>query len=110
MHNHIRASEHASVNTSAHGVLPARVSVENIEANMSITSNAIIHNLNPMGDAQPGTTPDGLADSSISAYLYSMKGNQIAKFSCSGKIIDQSLSISEGKYSEGKISVKQIIK
>jgi hypothetical protein len=108
--NLIRESEHTTVNTRADGVLPSRVSVENIEVTMTVKGNEIVRNLNPMGDAQSGTTPDGLSDSSIDAYLYSLSGNRIAKFSCTGKIMQQSLSVAEGAHSMGSLTIKQIIK
>ena len=108
--NLIRESEHTTVNTRADGVLPSRVSVENIEVTMTVKGNEIVRNLNPMGDAQSGTTPDGLSDSSIDAYLYSLGGNRIAKFSCTGKIMQQSLSVAEGAHSMSSLTIKQIIK
>jgi len=110
MHNHIRASEHTSINTSANGVVPVRVSTETIEAQMTIEGNEIIKNLNALGDAQSGGVTDGLSDSSVTAYLYSLSGKRIASFSCTGKVMSQSLSLGEGQYSKGSITIKQIIK
>ena len=110
IHNHIRASEHTSINTTANSVVPVRVSTESIEAQMTIKGNEIVKNLNPLGDAQSGGVADGLSDSSIAAYIYSLAGDRIASFSCTGKIMSQSLSIAEGQYSEGTITVKEIIK
>ena len=110
IHNHIRDSEHSSINTTANSVVPVRVSVESIEAQMTIKGSEIIKNLNPLGDAQSSGIADGLADSSIAAYIYSLSGNRIASFSCTGKIMSQSLSLGEGSYSEGTITIKEIIK
>jgi hypothetical protein len=110
-YNHIRDGEHTSVNTSPDGVVPTRVSVESIEAEMSVEANDIVSNLNPYGISQ--TYGQGLntqTDSSISAFLYSIDGSKIAKFSCVGKIQNQSLSIAEGQYSAGSVTIKQIIK
>ena len=110
VHNHIKDGEHTSINTTANGVVPTRVSIENIEAEMNIESNDIVRNLNPDGNYQSGTTPEGLNDSPIQAFLYSLQGEKIANFSCSGKIHSQSISISESSHAMGSISVKQIIK
>lgn len=110
VHNHIKDGEHTSINTTPNGVVPVRVSVENIEAEINIESNEIIRNLNSDGNYQPGLTSDNLQDSTIEAFLYSLKGEKIAKFSCVGKVQSQSISISEGSHSRGSISVKQIIK
>ena len=110
-YNHIRDGEHTSVNTSPDGVVPTRVSVESIEAEMSVEANDIVSNLNPYGISQ--TYGQGLntqTTSSIYAFLYSIDGSKIAKFSCVGKIQNQSLSISEGQYSAGSVTIKQIIK
>ena len=110
VHNHIKDGEHTSINTTPNGVVPVRVSIENIEAEMNIESNDIIRNLNADGNYQPGTTNQGLQDSTIEAFLYSLQGEKIAKFACVGKVQGQSISISEGSHARGSISVKQIIK
>tara|TARA_R110001592_G_scaffold203876_5_gene453800 strand:- start:413 stop:1330 length:918 start_codon:yes stop_codon:yes gene_type:complete len=110
VHNHIKDGEHTSINTTPHGVVPTRVSVENVEAEMTIDSNDMVRNLNSEGNYQNGTTAEGLSDSSMDAFLYSLEGNKIAKFSCSGKILNQSMSISEGSHARGSVSIKQIIK
>jgi len=110
VHNHIKDGEHTSINTTANGVVPTRVSIENIEAEMNIESNDMVRNLNPDGNYQSGTTPEGLSDSTIQAFLYSLQGEKIANFSCSGRIHGQSISISEGSHAMGSVSVKQIIK
>lgn len=110
VHNHIKDGEHTSINTTPNGVVPVRVSTENIEAEMNIESNDIIRNLNADGNYQPGTTNQSLQDSTIEAFLYSLQGEKIAKFACVGKVQSQSISISEGSHARGSISVKQIIK
>jgi hypothetical protein len=110
IYNHIKDGEHTSINTTPNGVVPVRVSVENIEVEMNIEANDIIRNLNSDGNYQPGSTPDDLRDSTIEAFLYSLQGEKIANFSCSGKVQSQSVSISEGSHAKGSISVKQIIK
>jgi hypothetical protein len=110
VHYHIRGSEHSSVATTANGALPARVSLENIEAEMSVESNEIIPNLNPYGDYQSGTIVDGLSSASLSAFLYTLQGDKVAKFSCTGKIQSESLSISEGQYAKGNLTIREIIK
>lgn len=110
VHNHIKDGEHTSINTTPNGVVPVRVSTENIEAEMNIESNDIIRNLNADGNYQPGATNQSLQDSTIEAFLYSLQGEKIAKFACVGKVQSQSISISEGSHARGSISVKQIIK
>jgi hypothetical protein len=110
IHHHIRDSENTTINTKADGVVPQRVSVENIEISMTVEGNEIVENLNPMGNVQAGTTTEKLEQSSISAYLYSLRGKQLARFSCTGRIMSQSLVVSEGQYSKGKISIQQIVK
>lgn len=110
VHNHIKDGEHTSINTTPNGVVPVRVSIENIEAEMNIESNDIIRNLNADGNYQPGATNQSLQDSTIEAFLYSLQGEKIAKFACVGKVQSQSISISEGSHARGSISVKQIIK
>ena len=109
VHNKIRASENTFANSQPGGVIPARVSVESIEKEMVIECSEMVENLNVYGDQQSGTTPEGLADSKISAFLLSMTGEKIAKFSASGKIQSQSLSISEGQYAKSSISIKEIV-
>ena len=112
LHYHIRGSEHSSVATSPNGAEPQRVSVEKIEATMSLTGNDIVQKLNPHGEFQSGTSRAVPAnrDSSVSAFLYTMQGDRVARFQCNGKIMEQSVGISEGDYAQGKMIVKQIIK
>jgi len=110
LHYHIRGGEHTSLATTPNGVAPQRVSVEKIESVMSIEGNDIVQKLNPYGEFQGSSTRAAEGDSSIEAFLYTMSGKRIARFSCSGKIQDQSVSITEGDYAKGKLSVKQVIK
>ncbi len=108
-HYRVRESENTSVNTNASGVLPCRVSVEGIEKKMNITSNEIVPFLNSYGVQQrlAGVNSDLMVDAS--AFLYSLQDTQIAKFDCSGRIVDQSLSISEGQHSMGSISIREVV-
>ena len=110
LHTHIRSSEHTRINTSSRGIVPHRVSVESIESEMSVDCNDIPDNLNAYGDQQIGNSPEGLYDSTISAFLYSLKGQKIAKFSSTGKIQSESMSISEGSNASCNITIKEIIK
>ena len=110
IHNHIRSSENTIVNTSASGVVPVRVSVESIEKSMSIESNEIIEKLNSYGDHQNLTTPFGLGGSRIDAFLLSLSGEKIARFSAAGKIGTQSMSIQQGQYAQGVITIKEVVK
>jgi hypothetical protein len=110
IHNTIRAAEHTSTNTNANGVVPARVSVENIEAEMVVECNEMIPLLNAYGDRQSLTTVQGIDDSEVEAFLYDLQGNKIARFPVKGKIQTQSYSISEGQYAKGSITVSEIIK
>ena len=110
IHSHIRDNEHTSVNTRPQGATPYRITAENIQSEMTVECNEMIPNLNPYGDQQNGSSPFGLQDSTITAYLYGLTGERIARFSSKGKVQSQSLSINEGDYAKGTISVKEIIK
>ena len=110
VHNHIRDNEHTSINTNAHGAMPFRVSVQSIESEMSVQANEMIPSLNAYGDYQYGNTPFGLEDSTISAFLYSLEGDQIAKFSCEGKVQSQSMSISERNHARSNITIRGVVK
>lgn len=112
LHYHIRDGEHTRVATASNGIVPHRVSVENIEATMSLEGNDIVQKLNPYGEFQAGSGRASEADrnSSVFAFLYTMSGKRIASFGCEGKITEQSVDISEGDYAKGKLTVKQIIK
>ena len=76
---------------------------------MNITSNEIVPFLNSYGVQQrlAGVNSDLMVDAS--AFLYSLQDTQIAKFDCSGRIVDQSLSISEGQHSMGSISIREVV-
>lgn len=110
VHTHIRDNEHSSVNTRPEGATPYRITAENIFSEMEIESNEMIPNLNPYGDQQNASSPFGLKNSIITAYLYGLTGEQVAKFSTSGKIQNQSLQIAEGSYAKGQIKIKEVIK
>jgi hypothetical protein len=110
VHSHIRDNEHTSVNTRSEGATPYRITAENITSEMNIESNELIPNLNPYGDQQNGSTPFGLKNSTITAYLYGLTGEQVTKFSTSGKIHTQSLEVSEGSYAKGSMTIKEVIK
>ena len=79
VHSHIRDNEHTSVNTRSSGAVPHRITAENIVSTMEIESNEFIPGLNPYGDQQKLTSPEGLDDSTITAYLYGLTGEKIAK-------------------------------
>lgn len=110
IYNTIRAAEHTSTNTNANGVVPARVTIENIESEMSLQSNEMIPLLNAYGDRQALTSPEGIADSEVEAFLYDMNATKIARFLVKGKITSQSNSISEGQYATSSISIREVIK
>jgi len=110
VHDHIRANENTSVNTTANGTSPVRVTVESIEKEMTIESSEMLENINAYGDKQDSTTPFGLSDSRIDAFLLSMQGERIARFYANGKIQTQSMNIAEGQYAKGNITIKEIIK
>ena len=110
IHNKIRANEHTSINTRADGTVPARVSIESIEKEMTVESNEMIERINSYGDKQIGSSPENLGDSQIQAFLLSTDGEKIAKFSAKGKIMSESMSVSEGQYAKGSITIKEIIK
>lgn len=110
VHNHIRANENTSVNTTANGTSPVRVTVESIEKEMTVESSEMLENINAYGDKQDSTTPFGLSNSRVDAFLLSTQGEKIARFSANGKIQTQSMNISEGQYAKGNITIKEIIK
>jgi len=109
-HNHIRSAENTAVDASPGGVSPVRVTIENIEKEMQIQSNEMIEKINSYGDQQLVNSPFGLSDSRIDAFLMSMEGERIARFSASGKIQAQSLSIQEGQHATSSITIKEIVK
>ena len=101
--------ENTEVDNTASGVVPVRVSTEAIEKEVQISANEMIPELNAYGSQQKINLVN-TEDSTVSAFLYSLQGNRIAKFDCSGKVLNQSINISEGNYYQSKISIKQIIK
>ena len=109
IHHRIRSMENTEVDNDAGGVVPVRVSTESIEKEIQIKSNEMIPELNAYGSQQK-TNFVNTSDSTISAFLYSLQGNRIAKFDCSGKILNQSVSISENNYYDAQINIKEIIK
>jgi hypothetical protein len=110
VHSHIRDNEHTSVNTRPQGSTPFRITAENIQSEMTVEANEMIPNLNPYGDQQNGAIAKNLADSTITAYLYGLTGEKIAKFSSTGKIHSETMSISEGQYAKAQITIKEVIK
>jgi hypothetical protein len=110
VHNRIRSSENTLVSTDADGVVPSRVSIESIESEMSIDSNGIIPDLNAYGDQQTTSYIGDRNKSEIEAFLKDINGNKIARFKTSGRIQQQSYSVSEGQQSIGSITIKEIIK
>jgi len=110
MHNSIRSSEHSSVGTHSSGVVPARVSVREIESEMNIECNEMISHLNPYGDQQLISSPEGIENSTIEAFLYDIHGVKIARFKTSGKIHQQSYSIEESKQASGSITIREVVK
>ena len=109
-HNHIRANEDTSINTTPHGAVPVRVSIENIEKEIVLEASEFVDNLNAYGDQQYVTSPKSLNDTKIEAFLLSLQGQRIARFSVSGKIHSESMSIQEGQYAKGSITVREIVK
>ena len=85
-----------------------RVTIENIEKEMQIQSNEMIEKINSAINSV--NSPCGLSDSRIDAFLMSMEGERIARFSASGKIQAQSLSIQEGQHATSSITIKEIVK
>jgi hypothetical protein len=110
LNNNIRENENTYIFTNADGPVPGRVSVEKIESEMSVSGNEIVQNLNMFGDYQNLNTVEGIIDSEISAFLYGLNGEKLAKFSSKGKIQNQSISIQEGSLASSEITIKEIIK
>lgn len=105
----IRINEHSSVNTRPEGAKYSRVSVNNMESVMKITSNDLIDRLNPYGEYQKGGfVPENV--SSICAYLYTVNGKPLAKFQSQGKVVDQSLNVNTDGMTDANITIKEIIK
>jgi hypothetical protein len=109
VNNRIRANESSTVKNSTSGALPFRVSCEKIESNVTIESNNMPDNLNEYGDSSYFYS-ENTAKSVADIFLYSLSGDRIYRFQCSGKIMNQSLDISEGQHAKSKIVIKEVIK
>jgi len=110
IHDQIRANENTSINTSPSGTVPVRCSVENIEKEMRIEGNEIIEKINIYGGKQTSSVAEGIEDSKIEAFLLSLEGEKVARFSAKGKIQTQDIAISEGQHAMANITIKEIIK
>ena len=106
----IRSNENSIINTRAEGATVSRVSVNNMYSEMKIASNDLVDKLNPYGDFQVSTTPFGIQDASVTAYLYSINGERLSKFKSTGKIVAQALQVNKDGMTTANISVKQIIR
>lgn len=109
-HNRIRSSENTLINADASGVVPSRISIESIESEMSLESNALIPDLNAYGNQQKTSYVGDVQNSTIEAFLKDMDGNKIARFKTSGRIQEQSYSVSEGSQSAASLVIREIIK
>jgi len=109
VNSRIRANESSTVKNSTSGALPFRVSCEKIESNVTIESNNMPDNLNEYGDSSYFYS-ENTAKSVADIFLYSLSGDRIYRFQCSGKIMNQSLDISEGQHAKSKIVIKEVIK
>ena len=103
----IRSNENTIINTRAEGAKYSRVSTNNMESIMQISSNELIDKLNPYGEFQDSTFVPG---SSICAYLYTINGAPLAKFNCEGKITNQSLDVKKDGMTAANITIKEILK
>lgn len=105
----IRSNEHSSINTRPEGAEATRISVNNMEKTMKITSNELIDRLNPYGEYQDGTVlPEN--NSSIATYLYSINGTRLARFECDGKIVGQNLTVNKDGMTTADVSITQILR
>ena len=77
---------------------------------MNIECNEMISHLNPYGDQQLISSPEGIENSTIEAFLYNIHGVKIARFKTSGKIHQQSYSIEESKQASGSITIREVVK
>ena len=109
INSRIRANEHTAIVNSTQGALPFRVSCEKIESTVDVESNEMPENINEYGDSSYFYSANQ-ADSSANIFLYSLSGDRIYRFQCSGKIMNQSLDISEGQHAKSKIVIKEVIK
>lgn len=105
----IRKNENTAINTYAGGAVPSRVSAEKIESDVSIECNEMAENINAYGDRQLAGFSNDIPNTEIDVFMYTLGGDRIGKFSCSGKIHSQSMSISEGSSAKSSINIKEII-
>ena len=110
INNAIRANENTAVSTTADGPIPFRVSVEQIESEMNIETNEMIDDLNVYGSQQKSTLINKDQTSKVVAYLYSLQGQRVARFEVDGKIMNQSVNISENNLARSSITVREVIK
>ena len=106
----IRTNENTIINTRPDGAKYNRVSVNNMESSMQISSNDLVDRLNPYGDRQELHALPAHGGSAISAYLYTINGSRLAQFSCEGKVVDQSLTVNKDGMTTANITVKEIIR
>lgn len=106
----IANSESSLFSKSADGVVPKRLSVSRIESEMNIESNEIVPELNDRGDQQSSSIYSEKMQSTVTAYLFSMGGDRLASFSCSGRVSSQGFNVSEGQNGAAKISIKGVVK
>jgi hypothetical protein len=108
--NRIRENEQTAINTSASGATPSRVSIESISAEAIIDCNNMIPNLNSYGDQQLLSAVGYAQNSVVDVFMYSLGGERLSRFQCSGKIQNQNLSIAEGSHASNSLTIRQVIK
>ena len=108
----IRANEKPINNYVPGAIMPYRASIESVVVDCSITSNKIIERMNESGHQQQGSQHINTQEMEIKLELYEAKGasEKIAEFSTLGAITSQNLSVSEGSYLMGDLSIQQILK
>jgi len=109
-HHSIRRNEHTSINNSASGATPTRMSVDEIICRSQIETNEMVSNLNSFGDMQNNHFIKNDQDSSLAVFINSLEGKKIASFTCSGKIESQSTEISEGSLVKSVINLIEVIR
>lgn len=108
--NSIVQNENISNSLNYGNISPSRVSVGSIVSSVNIQSNQIIENLNAYGSQQQSLIADSAQDSSLDLFLYTMNQNKIGYLKCSGRIHQESLSITEGSHAKSSILIQQVIK
>ena len=108
--NSIVQNENISSSLNYGNISPSRVSVGSIVSSVNIQSNQIIENLNAYGSQQQSLIEDSIQDSSVDLFLYTMNQNKIGYLKCSGRIHQESLSITEGSHAKSSILIQQVIK